>query len=457
MDKQKVSDELTKLVQLNKDSLAEIKSDNQDIYNAVLNIMVAIDKKYGGLDIDYIQLDQEITSGGGMPSTTEPKVLGTIEESKKLVGMATWWMWTETKYNEYEKDYPNVNFYGMTTESHIYGKQVKFTNYWLKLDTIDKYVFYSSKNMTLNKSDWDDAINFDKLKVFFIAEGTVWFLNNSRGYYIIKEIQKGKNVTFIFYDLYDKNGKNLGERVFSISNADYDTGYDLFYAWDDNKQDDLSTLTNLTNKFASNENCFPIAINRLHWEFENFIIAKANAELKPPTTTAPPKPPKPKAPTLSGRPKLLNNLGSNDPDGFRKMITLPNGYRVEYDTSTLWSEDWSMQKGWRPSPQRSAGGSKSDAVGYGADGNWYEIKTDKNGTQKWAKMKLGSINDLDTLKKYIAKMSEEDIALLVDQKRFYLASTDRDEDEDIYEELDSELAKILGFLESNGYDKYSNS
>jgi len=255
MDKQKVSDELTKLVQLNKDSLAEIKSDNQDIYNAMLNVILAIDKKFGADDfLSYVQLDEEITTGGGMPSSTE-----------------------------------------------------------------------------------------------------------------------------------------------------------------------------------------------------------VNAESKPPTPPAPPKPPKPKAPTMSGRPKLLNLLGSNDPDGFRKMYTFPSGYRVEYDTSTLWSEDWSMQKGWRPSPQRSAGGSKSDAVGYGADGNWYEIKTDKNKRQSWVKMKLGSINDLDTLKKYIAKMSEEDIALLVDQKRFYLASTDRDEDEDIYEELDSELAKILGFLESNGYDKYSNS
>jgi hypothetical protein len=444
MEKQKVSNELTKLVQLNKDSLAEIKSDNQDIYNAMLNVILAIDKKYGADDfLSYVQLDEEITTGGSVPNTTEPKVLATIEESKKLVDKATWWMWTETKYNEYEKEYPNVNFIGMTTECYNYSKRVNNTNYWLKLDT-NNYVFYESKNEILYKSDWDDAINFDKLKVFFIAEGTVWFLKDSRAYFIIKAIEKGQKVTVIFMDWYDKNGNNLGERVFYIPNSEYDLG------------DDLSTLTNLTNRFASTENCFPIAINPLHWEYKKFIIAKVNAELKPPTPPAQPKPPKPKAPILFTRPKLLNLLGSNDPKAKRKMVTLPNGYRAEYDTSTTWSEDWS-NKGWRPSPQRSAGGSKSDAVGYGADGNWYEIKTDKNGTQKWAKMKLGSINDLDTLKKYIAKMSDEDIALLVDQKRFYLASTDRDEDEDIYEELDSELGKILGFLESNGYDKYSNS
>ena len=448
MDKQKVSDELTKLVQLNRDSLADIKSDNQDIYNAMLNIMVAIDKKYGGLDLDFIQLDQEITSGGGMPSATEPNDLATIEESKRLINIARWWMSTTEKYTEYENDYPNVNYSGMITEVNGLGFNMPITNYWLKLTKIptlaEKSLSYEYKNDEWKNKDFNNAVNQGDLSAFLIARGTVWFMTDQKGYVIIKDIHKGEDKTIVVEDFYDNLGNYYGERVFSIKNKDYQT------------DDDLKKRALLTNKYAELNECVPIALNPLHWEFKKFITAKVNAELKPPTPPAQPKPPKPKVTTISwGRPKLPNILGSNDPNAVRKSLQL-NGVTVEYDTSTTWSEDWS-NKGWRPSPQRSAGQSKPDAVGYGADGNWYEIRTDKNGRQSWVKMKIGSLNDIDILKKYITKMSDEDIALLVDQKRYYLANIDRDEDEDIYEESDNELAQILGFLEDNGFEKYSNS
>lgn len=75
MNKQEVSDELLKLIRLNKDSLGEIKNESTDIYNNLANIMVAMDKLYGGLNLTNALVDQEIgsiTTATSSKATTPP-------------------------------------------------------------------------------------------------------------------------------------------------------------------------------------------------------------------------------------------------------------------------------------------------------------------------------------------------------------------------------------------------
>ncbi len=83
MNKQEVSDELLKLIRLNKDSLGEIKNESTDIYNNIANIMVAMDKLYGGLNLTNALVDQEIGSiTTATPSNLDEERIDLNAESK---------------------------------------------------------------------------------------------------------------------------------------------------------------------------------------------------------------------------------------------------------------------------------------------------------------------------------------------------------------------------------------
>jgi len=467
MDKVESIKLISEFLNLNGSDFKEVLDTNAELGGALMKLLVEVDKEYGGSrsESELTKLLKPTTQGGGLNFGFIPSILDRTNtnlifdsenELKKLEisvfyisfyqqilssslkgGSFREFYVTPKDMVEFtlKKDIPIIN-YGVKKQSHkVEVEQMPLNSVFFG---IDDGIKLNPKWLNRLQGDEDDL---DALRVFVINEGNIWYDFEEDKLYRINKIEidltpKGKQVFVIKY--------------FEIGNYRFGATHNKYVVCDysDNLGTDLFRQVRVTSQFSAETNLYPIAvddddfINNIAYE----LVQKKNKST--PSAT-------PKAPTLSGRPKLLNQLGSNDPDAVRKMVTLPNGYRAEYDTSTTWSEDW-VNKGWRPSPQRSASQSKPDAIGYGADGNWYEIKTDKNGTQRWAKMK-STPYDLNILKKYITNMSEEDIALLVDQKRYYLANTDRDEDEEIYEELDKELAQILGFLEDNGYEKYSNS
>lgn len=65
----------------------------------------------------------------------------------------------------------------------------------------------------------------------------------------------------------------------------------------------------------------------------------------------------------------------------------------KYKGSSGWSSDWKA-RGLRPSPSRSASQENPNALAVGNDSQLYEIKTDKNGTQKWSKYKRLTIEEV---------------------------------------------------------------
>ena len=59
-----VSIELVKMIMHNEDALREIKTESEDIFKALCNVMVAMDKQYGGLDLTAEKIEMMLMSAG---------------------------------------------------------------------------------------------------------------------------------------------------------------------------------------------------------------------------------------------------------------------------------------------------------------------------------------------------------------------------------------------------------
>lgn len=108
----------------------------------------------------------------------------------------------------------------------------------------------------------------------------------------------------------------------------------------------------------------------------------------------------------------------------RSSILIKSGPPTTSKPLSSWTADWKA-KGFRPSVQRSAAASEVKDIGYGYDGNWYEVVMKSNGVKGWSKLKGASYN-IHNLPKN--KITKEDLAVYIDQRNYELTLSDIDID-----------------------------